>query len=143
MALIKYTRPNSDLFSRSFNDFVDEFFTNNGSNYRRDNFMPSVDVSETEAQFEVSVELPGMKKEDISIDLEKGRLSISGERKLRNEEEGKNFHRVETQYGKFSRSFYLPDSIDEDSIVAKYEDGILNITINKSEDKVKKQIEIA
>ena len=143
MALIKYTRPNTDLFSRSFNDIVDEFFNNNNNSYRRDNFMPSVDVSETETQFEVSVELPGMKKEDIAIDLEKGRLTISGERKFKNEEEGKNFHRVETQYGKFSRSFYLPDSIDEDTIAAKYEDGILNITINKSEDKVKKQIEIA
>ncbi len=142
MALIKYSRPNTDLFSRNFNDIVDEFFNGTG-NYRKDNFMPSVDVSETDTQFEVSVELPGMKKEDIAVDLEKGRLTISGERKFKNEEEGKNFHRVETQYGKFSRSFYLPDTIDEDSIKAKYEDGILNITINKSEEKVKKQIEIA
>ena len=143
MALIKYNRPNTDVFSRNFNDIVDEFFNNATSNYRKDNFMPSVDVSETDSQFEVSVELPGLKKEDINVDLEKGRLTISGERKFKNEEEGKNFHRVETQYGKFSRSFYLPDSIDENSIAAKYEDGILNITINKSEEKVKKQIEIA
>ncbi|MBO6522357.1 MAG: Hsp20/alpha crystallin family protein [Balneolaceae bacterium] len=143
MALIKYNRPNTDVFSRNFNDIVDEFFNNATTNYRKDNFMPSVDVSETDEQFEVSVELPGLKKEDIKVDLEKGRLTISGERKFKNEEEGKNFHRVETQYGKFSRSFYLPDSIHEDSITAKYEDGILNISIKKSEEKVKKQIEIA
>lgn len=142
MALIKYNRPNTDIFSRNFNDIVDEFFNDTSSNYRKDSFIPSVDVSETDTQFEVSVELPGIKKEDIAVDLEKGRLTISGERKLKNEEEGKNFHRVETQYGKFSRSFYLPDTIDEESIVAKYEDGILNITINKSEEKAKKQIEI-
>ncbi len=142
MALIKYTRPSSDLFSRNFNDIVDEFFNHKSSNYKRDNFMPSVDVSETETQFEVSVELPGLKKEDISVNLEKGRLTISGERKFENKEEGKNFHRVETQYGKFSRSFYLPDSIDESSISAKYDAGILSITINKSEEEAKKQIEI-
>ncbi len=142
MALIKYTRPSSDLFSRNFNDIVDEFFNHKTPAYRRDNFMPSVDVSETETQFEVSVELPGLKKEDISVDLEKGRLTISGERKFENKEEGKNFHRVETQYGKFSRSFYLPDSIDESSISAKYDAGILSITINKSEEEAKKQIEI-
>ncbi|HCD53147.1 MAG TPA: heat-shock protein Hsp20 [Balneolaceae bacterium] len=141
MALVRYNRPNTDVFSRSFNDFVDEFF--NIGEYRKDNFMPSVDVSETETQFLVSVELPGMKKEEINVDLEKGRLTVSGERKFQNEEEGKNYHRLETKYGKFSRSFYLPDSIDEETIAAKYEDGILNITINKSEDKVKKQIEIA
>lgn len=104
--------------------------------------MPSVDVSETETLFEVSVVLPGLKKEDISVDLEKGKLTISGERKFENKDEGKNFHRVETQYGKFSRSFYLPDSIDESSISAKYDAGILSITINKSEEEAKKQIEI-
>ncbi|RNC84728.1 MAG: Hsp20/alpha crystallin family protein [Balneola sp.] len=142
MALIKYTRPTSDLFSRNFNDIVDEFFNQKTSNYRRDNFMPSVDVSETETLFEVSVVLPGLKKEDISVDLEKGKLTISGERKFENKDEGKNFHRVETQYGKFSRSFYLPDSIDESSISAKYDAGILSITINKSEEEAKKQIEI-
>ena len=142
MALIKYTRPNTDLFSRNFNDVMDEFFST-AANYRNDNFMPSVDVSESEKQFEVSVELPGMKKEDITVDLEKGRLTISGERKFENNEEGKNYHRVETKYGSFSRSFQLPDSINEESIVAKYDNGILNITIEKSEDKVKRSIEIA
>lgn len=143
MALVRYNRPNTDVFSKTFNDIVDEFFNGNTSNYRSDNFMPSVDVSETDKQFEVAVELPGMKKDDIKVDLEKGRLTISGERRFENEEEGKNFHRLETRYGKFSRSFYLPDSIDEESIAAKYQDGILDITIDKSEEKVKKQIEIS
>ena len=142
MALIKYRRPNTDVFSKSFNDIFDEFFSNTPS-YRTDSFVPSVDISETDTQFEISAELPGIKKENINVGLEKSRLTISGERKMKNEEKGKNFHRVETQYGSFTRSFYLPDTIDEDSVQAKYEDGILNITINKSNDKVKKQIEIA
>ncbi len=142
MSLIKYRKPNSDLLSRSFDDLFNEFFTNTPA-YRRDGFMPSVDISETDTQFELSVELPGMKKEDIKVDLERGRLTISGERKFEKEESGKNYHRVETQYGAFNRTFHLPDTIDEDSVTAKYEDGILNITVNKSDDKVKKQIEIA
>jgi HSP20 family protein len=142
MALIKYSRPNADLFSRSFNDVIDEFF-NTANNYRNDNFLPSVDVSETDTQFHIEVELPGMNKEDITIDLEKSRLTISGERKRENKEEGKNFHRLESHYGTFSRSFYLPDTINEETVNAKYENGILNITIDKSEDKVKRNIEIA
>ncbi|MDR9418014.1 Hsp20/alpha crystallin family protein [Gracilimonas sp.] len=142
MALINYTRPNRDLQSKNFSDILDEFF-NESLNYRNDSFMPSVDISETEDNFEVSAALPGMNKEDITVDLENGRLTISGERKFENEEEGKNFHRVESKYGKFKRSFQLPDTINEDSIVAKYEDGVLNITIEKSEEKVKKQIKIS
>ncbi len=142
MALINYTRPNTDLHSKRFSDILDEFF-NESLNYKKDSFMPSVDISETEKSFEVSVALPGMNKDDINVDLENGRLTVSGERKFENEENGKNFHRVESSFGSFSRSFQLPDTIDEDSIVAKYEDGVLNITIDKSEEKVKKQIKIS
>ncbi|MFN1834626.1 Hsp20/alpha crystallin family protein [Balneola sp. MJW-20] len=140
MALIKYSRPNTDLFSKTFNDIVDEFFSE--QNYRRDSFIPSVDISEDEKQFTISAALPGMKKDDITIDLENGRLTISGERKMEAEDNGRNYHRVESQFGSFSRSFYLPDTIDEDTVKASYEDGVLNITIEKSKQKVKKQIEI-
>lgn len=141
MSLIKYTRPNVDLHSKNFSDILDEFF-NDSLNYRRDSFMPSVDISETDNEFEVSVELPGMKKEDINVDLDNGRLSISGERKFEKEEEGKNYHRVESSFGSFNRSFQLPESINEESIEAKYDNGVLNITIAKREEKVKKQIKI-
>ena len=83
-----------------------------------------------------------MKKEDINIGIENGALTISGERKNKNEEEGRKYHRVETHYGTFERSFQLPDNVDEDSIEATLSDGILQIDINKKEEKVKKQIEI-
>lgn len=142
MALINYTRPGTDLHSKRFSDILDEFF-NESLNYKKDSFMPNVDISETEKSFEVSVALPGVNKDDINVDLENGRLTVSGERKFENEENRKNFHRVESSFGEFSRSFQLPDTIDEDSIVAKYQDGILNITIDKSEEKVKKQIKIS
>lgn len=143
MSLIKYSRPSTDLFSKGFNDIVDEMFnTNNGMNYSQDSFMPNVDIAESETQFEISAELPGLKKDAISVDLENGRLTISGERKFENVEEGKNYHRVESSYGTFTRSFHLPDSIDEESINATYIDGVLNITIQKQEEKIKRKIEI-
>ena len=127
--------------NKRFSDIMDEFF-NDAINANRDSFVPSIDISESNDQFMISAQLPGMKKEDINISLENGRLSLSGERTFKQEEEGKTFHRVETKYGSFNRSFQLPDNVDEDSIQASYENGLLNITINKQENKVKKQIEI-
>ena len=142
MTLIKYNRPNNELMSKRFSDIMDEFFSE-AVNTRRNNFTPSIDISETDNQFLISAELPGMKKEDISIDLENSQLTISGERSFQKEEEGKKFHRVETQYGSFSRSFQLPDNVDEETIEASYDEGLLNISIDKNEEKVKKQIEIS
>ncbi len=121
---------------------MDEFFNDVVRN-NRDSFVPGIDISETDNQFQITAELPGMNKDDIEISLDNGRLSISGERKFEKEEEGKKFHRVETRYGSFNRSFQLPDNVDEESIQATYENGLLNISIDKAEDKVKKKIEIS
>lgn len=142
MAILKYKKPNTDVFSRSFDDLFNEFFTST-PNVKRDGFIPSVDISETSDQFEFLVGLPGLAKEDIQVNLERGLLTISGERKFENDEKDKNFHRIETKYGSFNRAFHLPDSVNEDSIVAKFNNGLLKITVEKNTDKVKKQIEIA
>lgn len=142
MTLMRYSRPNNRLMSTRFSDIMDDFF-NDVVSSRQESFVPGIDISETEKEFHISAELPGMKKEDININLENGRLSISGERSFKNEDNGETYHRVETQYGSFNRSFQLPENVDEDSIKATYEDGLLNITVDKSEDKVKKQIEIS
>jgi len=142
MTLMRYSKPGKNALDKNFSDIMDEFF-NDVVNDRRGNFVPSIDISETDNQFQISAELPGMNKEDIDISLENGRLAISGERSFENEEKDKTFHRVETKYGSFERSFQLPDNVDEESISATYENGLLNISIDKSEDKVKKQIEIS
>lgn len=141
MALIRYSQPSTDVFGKRFSDIMDEFFNDAVAN-RRDTFAPQIDISENEKQYLIDVTLPGMKKEDINLDLEKGRLTISGERKFENEENNKTFHRVESHYGSFTRSFQLPDDVQDDSINANYKDGILNISIDKSEEKMKKQIKI-
>lgn len=141
MTLMKYNRPNGDVTSKRFSDIMDEFF-NDVVSTRRDSFIPGIDISETDNQYRITAELPGMKKEDIAVNLEKGRLTISGERSFEKEDEGETYHRVESQYGSFNRSFQLPDNVDEESIDATYEDGLLKISVNKSEKEVKKQIEI-
>lgn len=141
MTLMRYTQPRNELANKRFSDIIDEFF-NDAVSTNHDSFVPSIDISESEDQFMISAELPGMKKDDIDISLENGRLSISGERNFEHEEKGKTYHRVETKYGSFNRSFQLPDYVDEESINASYNDGLLNITIDKEENKVKKQIEI-
>lgn len=142
MAITRFNRPEQDIMSKRFSDIMDEFF-NDAVRTRRDTFVPSIDVSETEDQFLISAELPGMNKEDIDISLENSRLSISGERSFEKEDKGKKYHRVESSYGSFERSFQLPDNVDAESISASYENGVLNISIDKSEEEVKKQIEIS
>jgi len=141
MTLIKYGRPGRNLVGRQFSDIMDEFF-NEAVATRDSSFTPDINISETDNKLSIEVEIPGMKKEDINIGIENGALTISGERKNKSEEEGRKYHRVETHFGTFERSFQLPDNVDEESVEATYADGILQIDINKKEEKVKKQIEI-
>lgn len=138
---MKYARPETDLFGKRFSDIMDEFFNDAVAN-RRNSFSPGIDISETEKQFVIDVEIPGIDKKDIDLNIENNRLTISGERKFEKTEDDKQYHRVETRYGTFSRSFQLPENVNADSIKASYKDGILNVSIDKSEEKLKKQIEI-
>lgn len=141
MTLIKYNQPGRDIFGKRFSDIMDEFF-NDAVATRQTSFAPSIDISETEKQYLIDVELPGIKKEDIDLNIENNTLTISGERKFEKKEDGKQYHRVESHYGSFSRSFTLPDNVKTDSINAAYNNGILNITVEKSEQQMKKQIKI-
>ncbi|HLJ90710.1 MAG TPA: Hsp20/alpha crystallin family protein [Candidatus Angelobacter sp.] len=106
------------------------------------NFMPPVDVYEDEHNIVLQVETPGMDEKDIDIRLDNNVLTISGERKLKNEEKKDNFHRIEREYGRFTRSFTLPGSVDPERITAEAENGILKITIAKSEKFKSRQIKI-
>jgi len=103
-------------------------------------WMPSVDIEETKEAFAIKAELPGVKKDDVSINIDKGVLTIKGEKKT--ETEDKKRHRVECSYGSFVRSFTLPQSIKVDEVQAEYNNGILNLTIPKSEEAKPKEIEV-
>ena len=100
-----------------------------------------VDISEDEDAFYIEAEMPGLKKEDISLGVEEDVLTIKGERKKETEEQGKNYHRVERNYGSFSRSFNLGELIDRENIEASFENGVLHVSLPKAQ-QVRKTKEI-
>ncbi len=103
---------------------------------------PSVDISETDGEYQIKAEIPDVKKEDVKVTVEDGVLTIQGERKHEKEEKGKKFHRIERSYGSFVRTFSLPDVIDEDKVKAEFKDGVLNLHLPKSEKAKPKAIEV-
>ncbi|MDN5203296.1 Hsp20/alpha crystallin family protein [Fulvivirgaceae bacterium BMA10] len=144
MALVKYRNRFNDFAPISFNSLLDNFFNDSWDNTSENNrFFPKVDVAETDKSFEISLAVPGIKKEDFKIDVNDGLITISGERKFINEDKGKNYHSIETQYGSFNKSFQLPDNVKVDKIEAKYEDGILLVNVPKDQKKtLKSKIEV-
>lgn len=95
-------------------------------------WMPSVDISETDTAYLIKAEIPDVKKEDVKVTIQDGMLTIQGERKLDKEEKGKKFHRIERSYGSFVRSFQVPDDADETAVKAEFKDGMINVTLPKS-----------
>lgn len=106
-------------------------------------WMPSVDISETDAAYLIKGEIPGVRKEDVKVTLQDGMLTIQGEGKQEKEEKNKKFHRVECSYGNFVRSFRVPDDADESAVKAEFKDGMLNVTLPKSAKAKPKSVDVA
>jgi len=139
MALVKF-----DPF-REFRDFENRFLANMSKKEESSisDFTPRVNTREGEYAYHVDVDLPGVKKENINIDVKDNVLVISGERNFKDEVKEEDYYKVETSFGKFTRSFTLPDSVDVENISASCEEGVLEVVIPKMEDaKVTKKIEI-
>ena len=108
------------------------------------NTIPAVNVKETEKSFSIELAVPGMKKEDLNIELDNNKLTISNEKEASKTEETEKYTRREFMYSKFQRTFNLPKDVDEKSIKGDYKDGILTITIPKlKESNLTKKITIA
>jgi HSP20 family protein len=105
-------------------------------------WAPRVDIYETEDNYIVSADLPGIKKENIGIDLKDNILTIRGEKKFEEKSDKDNYVRAERKYGKFVRSFSISDNVDTEKIRANYKDGVLEITIPKREEAATKQIKV-
>ena len=105
-------------------------------------FLPSIDLAEKDNELVVKCEVPGMDPKDIDISLSDGVLTIKGEKKQEREEKGADYHLVERSYGSFSRSIQLPKQVQSEKISASYKNGILKITLLKSEEAKKKEIKI-
>ncbi len=145
---IEKVRPEMDLnigrdFDR-FSNMLDRFFddTLKSAAWTRQ-FTPQVDVSETETHYHYEISLPGMKKEDININVDDYLLTISGERKFEDEKKKEGqYHLVENRYGSFERTLTLPRNAKLDSVDAKYENGILMVSVEKDKQGPGRQIEI-
>jgi len=105
-------------------------------------WTPAVDIAEKQDEYIVKMELPGVNKDDVKINLESNILTIKGEKKQEKEEMEKNLHRIERSYGSFQRSFTLPTTVKSDKIDAVFKDGVLSISLPKAEEAKPKQIEV-
>ena len=128
-------------FSPSSTSLFDDFFTRDLFDWSKtegSGLVPRVNITEQDDGFGVEIAAPGMKKEDFQIELDNDMLTVSSEVSGNQEEEVKNYTRKEFSYHSFSRSFYLPNSVEVDKINAKYFDGILSLWIPKKEEAKKK-----
>ena len=107
--------------------------TNNTEDTNISTFAPLVNTRESETAYYIDVDLPGVKKEDINIDIKENTLTISGERSIKKEVKEEDYYKVETSFGKFQRMFTLPDNVDVENISASSKDGVLEIVIPKKE----------
>ena len=145
-SLIRFT-PRHDMrrLQREFDHLFESFFptrsdTSEGTESAV--WAPRTDLSETEEAYLIHLDLPGLKKDDVEISVHDGTLSVSGERRHEETEEGRTFVRVERSYGRFYRSFSLPQTINADGIEATFEDGVLTIHVPKAEELKPRRIDI-
>jgi len=149
MALEKWN-PTRDLFNlerefnKLFSTFGDKFGISRADEEAYENaiWSPLADISENDDKYIVKLDLPGIDKKDVKLSFTEGQITISGERKQENEEKDTKYHRVERMYGKYYRSFVLPNKIKEDKIDAQFKNGQLTITIPKADEVKPKEIEI-
>ena len=134
---------NSLMLGNPFRE-MDEMFSRFQRSLRRmpleddqsmSSWSPAVDIAENDKEYRLRVELPGIKKEDLKIEVQNGMLCLSGERKVEKEEKDETYHRIERAYGSFSRSFSLPENVATDKIEAKCQDGVVNVHLPKTEPK--------
>jgi HSP20 family protein len=105
-------------------------------------WRPTVDVEEKKEEYLIKAELPGVKKEDVTVSIENGLLTVKGEKKFEKEEKDKKHHLVECSYGSFMRSFTLPTGAKAEMVNAEFKDGVLKLTVPKTEEEKTKQIDI-
>ncbi len=151
MNLIRYQKPDVawPTFGRlsSLRDELDRLFESplaewTGTSQLLGGWTPALDVHEDKDTYVVSAELPGLKREDIDVSLQDGALVISGERKSEKVEKGVEVHRQERFYGKFQRALTLPEPVAADKVKADYKDGVLTVTLPKSEEAKPKKIDV-
>ena len=147
MALIRW-EPVRELntlqseMNRLFNTMFDAPGAN-GARAGTSRWLPAMDLGETEEEFVLRADLPGLSEQDVNIELEDNVLTISGERKSEHEEKKEGLHRVERAYGSFSRSLTLPEGVNPEAIKANFDRGVLEVRIPKPEERKPRKVEIS
>jgi HSP20 family protein len=127
----------TDMFDRFFNDFYPMSIFK-----EKDEWLPAFDIVENEKEYIVSTELPGMEAKDIDVTLSDGILTVKGEKRQEHEDKGEDYHRIERRYGSFHRSFKIPEKIEKEGVDANYKEGVLKLTLPKTEKSETKKIEV-
>jgi HSP20 family protein len=135
MALVVNPQP----FSRDVDRLFDAFF---GGEREARRWVPQMDLVEAEDHFVLKADLPGLDEGDVSIEVQDGTLTISGERKAEHESRERGWYRIERSFGSFSRSLTLPDRVDPDGIAANFDRGVLEVRIPKPEEHKPRRVEI-
>ena len=141
MAMIRW-EPARELqtMNRLFNTFFDSP-SNGGPALRR--WIPAMDVTETDEQYVLRADLPGLSEDDVNVELDDNVLTISGERKSEHEQRNEGFYRVERASGSFRRSLTLPEGVDADAIQASFDSGVLEVRIPKPEQTKPRKVQIS
>ena len=143
MAVVRWS-PLTELASLQ-NDMArmaDTFFGARPGNGGSSSWLPAVDVTETDEELVLSFDLPGLKEDEIAIELEDNVLTVSGQRERKHERKGDNYFRWERRFGQFARSIALPAGVSENEINATYENGVLEVHVPKPEEHKPKKIQI-
>ena len=135
MALVVNPQP----FTRDVDRLFDAFFGRERESRR---WVPQMDLVEAEDHFVLKADLPGLDEGDVSIEVQDGTLTISGERKAEHESRERGWYRIERSFGSFSRSLTLPDRVDPDGISASFDRGVLEVRIPKPEEHKPRRVEI-
>jgi len=132
MALVRWDPGREvDTLQSEVNRIFDTFFGANANDVRARRWVPAMDLVETEDHLVLRADLPGLKREDVEVEVKNGVLTVSGERKAEHEDRSEGYYRVERSFGSFSRSLTLPDGIDPQNVVADFEAGVLEVRIPK------------
>jgi HSP20 family protein len=134
MTLVKFNNSRANAVNPWFNDVFNSLINDSTLNDRFVTKTPAVNIAETEDHFHIELAVPGLRKEDFKINLDKNVLSVSAEKKTENVEEGKKYSKREYSYNSFVRSFTLPEVADQAKIEAEYTDGILKLNVAKKEE---------
>jgi HSP20 family protein len=132
----------STLQDRINRVFRESYSGNHDDSLTTSSFAPAVDVYEDEQKVSLKIEVPGIDEKDIDVRVENNTLTVHGERKIEKEEKEENYRRVERQYGSFTRSFTLPQTVDAENVSANYDKGVLKITLPKKAEAKPKQIKV-